>query len=147
MSNPVCGPFAQPHPAAELLARGISCRPGARPRPPAMLQGAHETLYAQVPAFDCEPGCTACCGVVAMTAWEWGSVQDKRQASPSCTACPYAAGGSCAIHAQRPLICRLFGAVDNPLLQCPKGRGPPRKLPSAHARRLMQAYEQLMVDS
>ena len=147
MADPVCGPFAQPHPAAALLRRSITRQPTPRTLPPAMLRGAHENLYAQVPAFACEPGCTACCGIVAMTAWEWGEVQDKRQASAGCTTCPYAEGGGCAIHPQRPLICRLFGAVDDPRLQCPKGRAPERKLAPEHARRLMQAYEQLMVDS
>jgi len=104
-------------------------------------------LYDSIPSFECEPGCTSCCGAIAMTGWEWEQVAEKRHATSSCLTCPYAAEGSCAIHADRPLICRLFGAVDHPRLTCPKGRGPARKLSAEESQRLMEAHQQLLADS
>jgi len=145
--DPVRGPFAAPHPAGCAFARRIAATRTPRHYTPGMLASAHRVLYAQVPNFDCEPGCTDCCGAIPMSAWEWDQIADKRFAASDCTTCPYSAEGDCAIHPNRPLVCRLFGAVDHPLMTCPRGRGPDRKLSAEEARRLMRAYEQLTVDS
>lgn len=141
------GPFEAPHPVARLLESRIAGSPPAFPPSGVELAERHRALYDEVPGFECEPGCTACCGAVAMTAWEWEGVIEKRYAAASCLSCPYAVGGNCAIHANRPLICRLFGAVEHPHLTCPKGRGAARKLSAARARELMDAHRQLMLDS
>ena len=142
----VRGPFEAPHPVARLLESRITARPPSSPPSEAELAARHRALYDQIPGFECEPGCTACCGAIAMTAWEWSKVAEKRHAATGCLTCPYAAGASCAIHADRPLLCRLFGAVDHPRLVCPKGRGPARKLSPEQARHLMDAHQQLMLD-
>jgi Fe-S-cluster containining protein len=143
----VRGPFEAPHPFARLLASRIMAAPSQPPLSSAELAARHRALYERIPGFECEPSCTSCCGAIAMTGWEWAQVAEKRHATSSCLTCPYAAEGSCAIHADRPLICRLFGAVDHPRLTCPKGRGPTLKLSAEEAQRLMEAHQQLLADS
>lgn len=147
MASPICGPFQPPHPAAALFEGRLEATYSQPPPSAAAIAAAHRVLYGQVPGFDCIPGCHACCGTVTMTAWEWARVDDQRFAAPDCRTCPYASPEGCAIHPDRPLICRLFGAVDDPRMTCPKGCGPARKLSAQHARNLMRAYQQLVVDS
>jgi hypothetical protein len=143
----VRGPFEAPHPFARLLESRVTAQP-SRPVPsPEEIAERHRALYHRIPGFECEPGCTACCGAIAMTRWEWDQVAEKRHATASCLTCPYSLDGSCAIHEDRPLICRLFGAVDHPRLTCPKGRGPTRKLTAGEAQVLMDAHQQLLLDS
>jgi hypothetical protein len=49
------------------------------------------------------------------------------------------ADGRCAVYAHRPLVCRLFGAVDHPLMRCPFGCRPAGGLlPAAEGRRLLR---------
>jgi hypothetical protein len=141
------GPFAPPHPFAAAMGGTLNATPSPCPPAEDALARAHAALYAAVPSFDCEAGCTACCGMVPMTRWEWDQVEDRRAAGGDCRTCPYAAEGSCAIHADRPLLCRLFGAVDHPAMRCPKGRGPARMLSAQDAAGLMHAYQQLLADS
>jgi Fe-S-cluster containining protein len=56
-----------------------SCDPGdrsARRR----RHRALSKLYAQIPAFDCVPGCRDCCGLVPFTVAEWAAVADRSPA-------------------------------------------------------------------
>ncbi|WP_376092760.1 YkgJ family cysteine cluster protein [Roseomonas sp. CCTCC AB2023176] len=141
----VRGPFEAPHPVAMLLAQRISDAVSNAGDPEQDLSAAHAELYDAVPEFACEPGCTDCCGAIPMSAWEWTQIRDRRHAGPASLSCPYADAGDCAIHAARPLVCRLFGAVEHPRLTCPRGRGPTRKLSSEEGARLMRRYEALLV--
>jgi hypothetical protein len=102
-------------------------------------------LYAQIPAFTCLPGCTDCCGPVPFQRREWARVKDKRAAPDDRIDCPYECASGCAIYAQRPFMCRLFGATDEPRLTCPHGCGPAQKLSAAEAHRLTNAYLALFV--
>lgn len=101
-------------------------------------------LYEQIPAFECLPGCTACCGPVPFARREWARLKDKRIARGDSLACPYAnpEGGCCDIHAQRPFICRLFGAADG--LICPNGAGPDVRLTGEQAEALTIEYKNLI---
>lgn len=105
---------------------------------------AHERLYERIPAFQCKPGCTDCCGPVPFSRWEWGRVLDKRKGDPRTWDCPYAVRGRCEIYEKRPLICRLFGAVDTELLRCPHGCGPERKLSTKEADEIINEYLKIM---
>ena len=110
---------------------------------------AHQQLYDKIPSFKCKPGCTDCCGPVPFSKWEWDRVSDKRHATPEhikILTCPYAVNGRCEIYEQRPLICRLFGAVDAPLMTCPHGCGPVGKLTDEQAREMMRIYTQELID-
>lgn len=105
---------------------------------------AHERLYKRIPTFTCEPGCTDCCGPVPFSKWEWERIKDKRKGDIKTLTCPYAVGGRCEIYEQRPLICRLFGAVDVETLRCPHGCGPERKLTKAEADEIMEEYFRIL---
>lgn len=41
------------------------------------------------------------------------------------------------MYEDRPLVCRLFGAVDHPNMKCPKGYGPAKLLPAAKEREIL----------
>jgi len=107
--------------------------------------GKHKQLYDKIPSFKCKPGCADCCGPVPFSRWEWGRVMDKRYAAPAymkTLTCPYAVDGRCEIYEQRPLICRMFGAVDALLMACPHGCGPARKLTDEQAKEMLRVYVQ-----
>jgi hypothetical protein len=102
-----------------------------------------DSFYSQIPSFKCKPGCTDCCGPVPFSKEEWNRVADKRKATS--IDCPYANQG-CDIYANRPLICRMFGAGDHPLLACPHGCGPEKKLSASECKKMIHQYhEQYMV--
>lgn len=102
----------------------------------------HKRLYKKIPAFKCKEGCTDCCGPVPFSNWEWEQIEDKRKATT--LTCPYAVGGKCEIYGQRPLICRLFGAVDDERLRCPHGCGPEKKLSQRQAEEIMKEYLRIL---
>ena len=81
-----------------------------------------DKIYPKIPAMICKHGCTDCCGPVPWSKSEWDAIGDKRVATD--INCPYSISGCCDVYSQRPLICRLFGVVDDPLLACPHGLGP-----------------------
>lgn len=54
--------------------------------------------------------------------------------------CPWFQGGRCAVHPVRPMLCRLFGHVPQPQMQCSRGHN--RNVSREDARALMMAaYE------
>jgi uncharacterized protein len=64
------------------------------------------------------------------------------QAGADCLTCPYARKGlGCAIYADRPFLCRLYGTI--PSLQCPHGRRPEKLLSNIEERRLVRSYLEL----
>ncbi len=102
-------------------------------------------LRTLIPTFECVPGCRDCCGPIPFSRWEWGQVADKRKAT--CIECPYSTEQGCAIYEQRPIICRLFGTVDDPMLKCPHGRGPKKPLSAEEGRRIAMEYARLVEGS
>lgn len=108
------------------------------------VRNAHERLYKRIPSFQCKPGCTDCCGPVPFSRFEWKRVKDKRKGDIKTLTCPYAIGGRCEIYAKRPLICRLFGTVNDERLLCPHGCGPEKKLTAKEADEIMQDYFKIM---
>ena len=52
--------------------------------------------------------------------------------------CVYATEEGCACYEERPLMCRLFGAVEN--LRCPHGCAPAVLLTRGAAQVLLEAY-------
>lgn len=100
-----------------------------------------DAIYAQIPKFQCKEGCTDCCGPVPFSLVEWSRVTTKKKAT--CLDCPYSLNGSCDIYNERPLMCRIFGAVDTPMLECPHGCGPEKKLTKEQGDALIDAYIKL----
>ena len=100
-------------------------------------------LRKQIPTFECIEGCTDCCGPVHAAPWEESQIEkhtgkeakfhlllteiaaSKSILGPDiCLRCPYSLNGNCEIYDDRPIICRLFGTVDEPSMLCPHGRRP-----------------------
>jgi uncharacterized protein len=81
---------------------------------------------AQIPAFECTPGCHDCCGPVTTSSEEMANLPAKSEAVHAAAlaqlGCPYLGEQGCEVYAERPLICRLFGTT--PRLACPNGRRP-----------------------
>lgn len=114
-------------------------------------------LTDQIPAFDCIPGCTACCGPVPWSAPEFNSLPAGIEppyviqvvdntvtpvASSACLDCPFSLDGNCQVYEDRPFMCRLYGTVEN--LPCAYGKRPKRMLTSAQGQSLLERYHRLL---
>jgi hypothetical protein len=99
----------------------------------------HQQLYKKIPRFECIEGCTDCCGPVPWSDYE---LKQARLSEPpqerADKTCAFAQGG-CSIHQARPLMCRLFGAVED--LRCPHGRGPLQLLSVERGHELVRRYK------
>jgi Fe-S-cluster containining protein len=122
----------------------------------AVHRAALDALYARIPAVDCIPGCTDCCGAgipvsqLEVAAFGPMPLTDMGngfalQITPDC---PHAASGDCRIHDKRPFICRLFGSVGigdtmgkpEQRMVCPHGRTPAKPLTQREASALTVEY-------
>ncbi len=95
-----------------------------------------DEVWSKIPSFTCKPGCCDCCGPVSFSSAEteklaeWlGSrgnlLSDFDQKHPGATDCAFLdVIGRCRIYEARPTICRLFGTVATPSMQCPYNCGP-----------------------
>lgn len=101
-----------------------------------------QRLRERIPDFPCEPGCHECCGPVFFSRWEWDQLPVHRE--PTGLECPYDTGSGCSIHPHRPIICRMFGAVENPTWHCPRNRGPQERIPWEEAWAMLQEYHAMM---
>jgi uncharacterized protein len=113
-----------------------------------------EKLYKEIPTFECIPGCHDCCGPVT------GSREELRRAPKlnnpkyavklilddeviwdnGCLVCPYVTEAGCGIYEDRPMICRIYGASEEPALQCPHGRKPEKPLTLIQTHSLFDRY-------
>ena len=101
-----------------------------------------EKLYAQIPTFDCKPGCSECCGVVPVSGIEAESlppIVEKKGKD-----CQFISPFGCTVYENRPLMCRLFGAVNHRALTCPYGAGPELKLEDSKAREIVDMLGDLV---
>ena len=88
-----------------------------------------EDLYGRVPHVNCKGLCIDACGVIEATDEERARLPglplaDEAQATYERRGhyhCPLLKNGRCTVYEQRPLVCRLYGAVDLPALTCPFG--------------------------
>lgn len=106
-----------------------------------------------IPTFECIKGCSDCCGAVPWTDAEFSRVAGRKEldnarldvgfpghviTSTASGKCPFSSSDGCAVYADRPLVCRMFGAVDDPMLTCPHGCRPPTQLGGKAAARLVK---------
>lgn len=96
---------------------------------------AMEKLYAELPSIDCQELCGDCCSFIGMTRMEQGRI--TQIGGPviniwdiPCPALSFT--GRCTVYARRPLICRLYGVVED--LLCPYGCTPERVLTREEGR-------------
>jgi hypothetical protein len=102
----------------------------------------HQELYDRIPDFECEEGCTECCGPVPFSKWEKSQILDNRKATS--LNCPYSRTGKCEIYENRPLMCRLFGAVED--MQCHRGCGPEKYLTREEAFEILTKYQKMIME-
>lgn len=87
-----------------------------------------DAIYRKIPNVMCRGLCTSACGPIKATRQEverleaYGSIPDP----PDALTCPLLENGRCSRYADRPLICRLYGAAEG--LTCPWGCVPLRVL-------------------
>jgi hypothetical protein len=94
-------------------------------------EAALERVYARMPRLECKGLCQQYCGPIPLS-----EVEYKRMVAhvghtfrmDRSIHCPLLdlVSGKCTCHPVRPLICRAFGSVDDPLLRCPHGCTPSR---------------------
>jgi Fe-S-cluster containining protein len=103
-------------------------------------------LYAAIPSFTCKPGCSDCCGVVPLAKPEWQAIKLAPRADhgSNCMTCDYLIDNKCSVYADRPFLCRLFGATTSAKMRCPHGCGPDKPLSAAQADSLNAKYMKLM---
>lgn len=121
-------------------------------------------IYGKIPELKCIEGCTECCGSTSSLEEEgeyvypfnrtlWSKIEARnirkwlkkkgvkeRLVKNPLDPCPYIENGKCLIYPVRPLMCRLFGVVDD--LKCPYVK-PKFYLTSEEATKLIQmVYEE-----
>ncbi len=104
----------------------------------------HRQIYRQIPTFKCKSGCTGCCGPVPVTEYEADrlgiSGELMTPTKPDSLTCEYATADGCSVYDKRPFMCRLFGAVDTPMLTCPYGCKPKTLLTEKQGKELRNEY-------
>ena len=113
-------------------------------------------IYACIPPLECQGLCQQSCGEITMTELERDRIRQALghelppmpgvpsvlNPSGACHECPLLSfDGRCTVYSVRPLLCRLWGAVDDPLMRCPWGCRPQRYLTNTETRRLIQRLE------
>jgi len=86
-----------------------------------------DRIYRAVPTVACKGLCSESCGPIAMSADEHRRIADSGIDIPTPMqllesddpTCPALADGRCTVYGARPLICRLWGAVES--MPCPHG--------------------------
>jgi hypothetical protein len=102
-------------------------------------------LYSAIPKFECKPGCSDCCGPVPMARPEWQKVRlAKRQSGQDCMSCEFLIDNRCSVYADRPFLCRLFGATKDAAIACPHGCGPANPLTTSQALHLKAQYQKIV---
>ncbi len=108
-----------------------------------------EAIYARVPRMrNCNRRCRASCGPIDMFRVEFRRIAEALGFEPPAHTpsgdCPMLdATGSCKVYEIRPLICRLWGAVDTPGMRCAFGCEPERWLSKAEADGLLREMAKL----
>lgn len=104
-------------------------------------------LRGQIPTFDCIPGCHDCCGPVPFSKTELQEVKGLKKGKPEeRLSCEYECKKGCSVYEHRPIICRLFGTVDDDKIKCPHGFMPDRILNKAQADEIMKRYLKELVE-
>lgn len=97
-------------------------------------------VWGKAPNVRCKGLCTAYCGPVGWSKPEADVMKRHHVTLPKPDregTCSKLREGRCGIYRNRPLVCRLFGGVDSPLLECPHGCPVERVMSDAEAETLM----------
>jgi len=111
-----------------------------------------DEIYDLIPKIECKRLCKDACGPIPMIPVEYDRLPIKVPLelqtddvvvlkTNSRLECPMLKGTSCTAYSVRPLICRLFGAVE--AMRCPHGCEPERMLSDIEARMLMDEIKNI----
>ena len=102
-----------------------------------------QMLYARIPKIECKGKCWRACGPIVASDLELvrvthasGKSLDFSRESLECNMLD-PVFKTCRVYNVRPLICRLFGAVDSDLMRCPHGCKPDAYLTDKQAHSLI----------
>lgn len=101
---------------------------------------ALEALYAKLPRIACQGLCQDACGPVGLTLLEEKRIEKKvhkKLATLPTGTCNLLRAGRCEAYAVRPLVCRLYGVVEN--MRCEHGCLPDRFLAKEEGFELLLA--------
>ena len=101
-------------------------------------------IYSEIPKFECKPKCVDCCGPIMFTALEYHLI-GKKIPQPNSMRCPFVEKGGCSIYENRPLVCRLFGAVQDKRIMCSFGCCPTFRLHQDYAQQSLARVFELSV--
>lgn len=102
-------------------------------------QAALDALYAGLPSLQCQRKCQQWCGPVAGMDAEVSriyAIHGRRGLRPDLQCGYLDPNGLCIAYAARPLVCRLWGIVEE--MQCPHGCEPERLLTNAEVEKLFE---------
>jgi uncharacterized protein len=99
-------------------------------------------LVESLPELNCKGLCQESCECIAgcVTPLELLLMDEDAGghvdlSASSTQACPHlTSAGRCGVHASRPLICRLWGGIDDDFMRCPYGCTPTRWISDEEAR-------------
>jgi len=124
-----------------------------------------EALYATLPTVECKRKCQAYCGGILISKIEAARLEEKRGFLEKVTAfeadkrpylptpaiiesefiglrpsltmeCVFLMGNHCLAYKIRPLVCRIWGCVDNEFMRCEFGCIPSRWLTNREVKQL-----------
>lgn len=117
-----------------------------------------KAIYAKIPTIACQKKCQAACGIIPVERVELKKIRKKARidvepfilSTPEVTMlfdsekelCPLLSEhGLCTVYEVRPLVCRLFGVVED--FRCPEGCVPSRLLTKEEASEMAYQLRQL----
>ena len=98
-------------------------------------------VYDCIPKLECKRKCEECCGPIHMSYVEWVLVQRTLGYKPEGKSleCPMLKDGRCSVYEVRPLICRLWGNVEE--MKCEHGCKPDRYLTEEESEMLINEMQ------
>src|SRR5262245_66265757 len=108
-----------------------------QPEPTPSVASRLAALYAELPHLECKRLCQDACSALVFRNRRMSVAEFSRATFGGLTPipgghpldpCTFLRNGGCSIYNQRPLICRLWGLVDMPDMQCSYGCEPERWL-------------------
>ena len=100
-----------------------------------MHESSIAAIRAKIPEVPCKEGCCDCCMPFLWA--EWVAVEANEKDLAKSLACPHLVDKRCSIYDRRPIICRLFGASEDPAFQCPHGRTAENPLSEIETKEIM----------
>lgn len=104
-----------------------------------------DEIYKEIPEVHCKGLCQDSCGPIHMTKTEWSRIRGKTGREPKGRSltldCPLLIDGKCSVYDIRPIVCRLWGAMEKVMI-CPHGCEADDPLVESDARYLLRQVDQ-----